>query len=363
MGGADHAGLGIGKQHRGAVGGENTQHHAGQGRHHSIAFLPRARSSSLRRRYGRWRCEFAPGKPACAPGASAGTIRARLAATAAGSSREPGPQFRLAYMPPDTPPLAAEKAVRDARQCLQVGGAVNRHCAVFKIRAAWRRMAAAMPSPETNCPSGPARSNAPRRAHRFSASGGLVFDQLPGPRADAQRRPGIRLGRAGRYICAPPCRAASAKAAKSTWADRSCCPGRPAHRRKAMAAHRLQGFGKADLRHSRNPPAVRRRHWFAITRAISSVSDVAAGDVSYTPPSGAPAREAGIAAAGVDLRRQREFQCVIFRHHHALAPAARGLHILADRQGVEEFIGEQQQRRSSGCRRNANSSGCARRCP
>ena len=40
MGGADHPRLGIGEQHRGAIGGEDAQRDAGQRRDHAIAFRP-----------------------------------------------------------------------------------------------------------------------------------------------------------------------------------------------------------------------------------------------------------------------------------------------------------------------------------
>ena len=38
MGGADHARLGVGEQHRRAIGGEDAQRHAGQGGDQAVAF-------------------------------------------------------------------------------------------------------------------------------------------------------------------------------------------------------------------------------------------------------------------------------------------------------------------------------------
>ena len=51
-----------------------------------------------------------------------------------------------------------------------------------------------------------------------------------------------------------------------------------------------------------------------------------------------------MAEDGTGNRRQRKSQFAVHHRHHALAPAALGLHILAERQGVEEFVGDQKQR-------------------
>ena len=94
MGGADHPGLGIGEQHRRAIGGEDAQRHAGRAGHHGVdlrGFLPRP---GLLDQSDADAVGLIGGDDS--RGIDAGSARrrgVRFSATRAGSSPEPKPQL------------------------------------------------------------------------------------------------------------------------------------------------------------------------------------------------------------------------------------------------------------------------------
>ena len=134
---------------------------------------------------------------------------------------------------------------------------------------------------EQSCPSGRAPSAAPRPRISFAASIGIGLRSICSARAamprSARNSPwGLRAQDRG---AAMPRRLA--KAAKSTWAERSSSPGSASSVGEAMPAHRLQGFAKAGclaiaIIQQQRRAAMLRDH----DAAISSASAVAAGETS-----------------------------------------------------------------------------------
>ena len=257
-------------------------------------------------------------------------------------------------MPCETPPVAAEKAVGDAGQ--------GESCRRVRMLHASANPAAAAAAP------GSKRQRLEQRAHLRRRSAARARASI------AAALVGMRPASA-----APP-----ALAMPRSRQERALRRSGPARRGAAALGRRRQrreidmggeiGFARLGQQIGecvrRPPPAGsrrsrRRRHSHNRRSARRRRARRRCGRC-LRPGRWRPARfhrrrPSGVAArlAGIDGRRQpasgasAKSSSPSLRRHHALVPAPLGLHILADRQRVEEFVGDEQQRPvRRGCHRS-----------
>ena len=177
----------------------------------------------------------------------------------------------------------------------------------------------------------------------FRACAGFCVASCSRPLRDAQRFQKCALCHRARKTRAAAARR-FAERAKSTCAERSAVAGSLSTSR-CCAFDRLQGFAEASA-------------CIAIVddQRRAAIARDGAGDLfgdrlarrGFIDATASARRAVRALRRPGTARRERESRAAPSRQrHHAFAPAALGLHILPDRQGIEEFVGDEKERPSS----------------